>query len=191
MGRGDITREKIKRQALELFVAQGVDGTGVREIAKSSGITEGAIYRHFKGKEELVWTLFSENYTAYAQQLEALQAAEQGTANKLSAMIRGVCDYYDNDETLFRFLLLVQHGQVEKLDDDAPSPVKVVAGVIQAGIDAGELDPQGSYNAIEATAWVFGIVLQTATFKIYQRIDGKMRKQANALIKACSGAIGL
>lgn len=189
MGRGVLTKEKIKRSALNLFVAQGVDGTGVREIAKASGITEGAMYRHFKGKDELVWTLFLENYVALAEKLEARQAPEQSAKDKLGAMVRGFCEFYDDDETLFRFLLLVQHGQLEKIDDDTPSPVKVVAAVVQAGLESGELKSKNTYSAHEATAWIFGIVLQTATFKIYDRIEGSMTSRSKALVKACLGAL--
>jgi len=191
MAKGTNTKETIKRQALNLFVAQGVDGTGVREIAKTSGITEGAIYRHFKGKDELVWLLFSENYSAYAEKLEALQDREHGVANKLAAMIRGFCMFYDQDEILFRFLLLVQHGQLDKIDDKSPSPVRVVAGVIQQGLDQEEFKAPPFQDAMEATAWVFGIVLETATFKIYNRLTGSMYARADGLVKACNGALGL
>ena len=185
---GEATKERIKRAALALFVKNGVDGTGVREIAKAAGITEGAIYRHFTGKDALVWTLFADNYTAYADKLDALQVDETGTAAKLDAMVRGFCSFFDDDETLFQFLLLVQHGQLAKVPDSMRTPVQVVEGVIDAGIQAGEV---GYTDAVAATAAVFGIVLQTATFKIYDRLPGSMKSRADALVAACHGAIAV
>lgn len=188
MRTGDATKERIKRAALALFVDHGVDGTGVREIAKAAGITEGAIYRHFKGKDELVWTLFADSYQAYAQKLDALQGAQHTTAAKVDAMVRGFCTFFDEDETLFRFLLLVQHGQLAKVTDAMRSPVQVVEAVIGAGIEAGEV---AYSDAPAATAAVFGIVLQTATFKIYGRLTGAMCARADELALACQHALGL
>ncbi|HEY9078726.1 TetR/AcrR family transcriptional regulator [Magnetovibrio sp.] len=188
MRSGEATREKIKRAALELFVDKGVDGGGMRDIAKASAITEGAIYRHFSSKDELVWTLFRDNFTNFAATLSVLQAGEVSTAAKIEAMVQGFCQLFDRDETLFRFLLLVQHGQLSKITDDMANPIDVVQNVIQTGIDAGEV---GHADATEATAWVFGIVLQTATFQIYGRLPGPLSPRADALAGACLDALGL
>ncbi len=46
-------RQQILREATVLFTANGYDGTSIRVIAKSCGITEAAIYRHFENKENL------------------------------------------------------------------------------------------------------------------------------------------
>lgn len=188
MRSGEATKEKIKQAALALFVERGVDAGGMRDIAKASGITEGAIYRHFKGKDELIWSLFSDNFQRFAAELDTLQAAETSTAAKIEAMVQGFCRFYDDEETLFRFLLLVQHGQLSKITEDMQNPIDVVQNVIQAGIDAGQV---GHGHAAEATAWVFGIVLQSATFQIYDRLEGPMTARADALSGACLDALGL
>lgn len=187
MRSGEATKERIKGAALALFVANGVDGTGVREIAKAAGITEGAIYRHFKGKDELVWALFAASYEGYGEKLDALQAAETTTAAKIEAMVRGFCAFFDEDETLFRFLLLVQHGQLAKVPETMRTPVDVVEGVIGAGVKTREV---GYQDAAAATAAVLGIVLQTATFKIYDHLGGPLSARADALVAAALGAIG-
>lgn len=188
MRAGQATKDRIEQSALTLFVKNGVDGTGVREIAKAAGITEGAIYRHFKGKDALVWQLFADNYVAYGAKLDALQREQDGTAAKLEAMVKGFCAFFDEDETLFRFLLLVQHGQLANVTDDMITPVQVVERVINAGVKAGEV---AFKDATAATAAVFGIVLQTTTFKIYDRLQGPMSKRADALVKTCQNAIGV
>lgn len=40
--------------ALELFDAKGFEGSTVREIAKASGVTPGAIYNHFASKHDIL-----------------------------------------------------------------------------------------------------------------------------------------
>src|SRR6478752_4966354 len=102
------TRERIERAAIQLFVEKGVAATSVRDVARIVDISEGALYRHFAGKDELVWEIFERHYVAFASRLESLAAAETTARGKLAAMIRGFCQAHDEDPALFRFLLFVQ-----------------------------------------------------------------------------------
>ncbi|MVO98934.1 TetR/AcrR family transcriptional regulator [Paenibacillus lutrae] len=47
------TSARIKTAALDLFAAQGYEGTSMAQIAEEVGIKTPSIYAHFKGKEEL------------------------------------------------------------------------------------------------------------------------------------------
>ena len=57
MGRNKYPEEtvaKILDAALELFCAQGYEGTSIQDIVdRLDGMTKGAIYHHFKSKEEI------------------------------------------------------------------------------------------------------------------------------------------
>ena len=48
------TRERILDSALMLFSEKGYDGVGVDLIAENAGIKGPSLYRHFKGKEEIL-----------------------------------------------------------------------------------------------------------------------------------------
>lgn len=48
------TKEKILDAALTLFAENGYDGTSVEEIAKSVGIKAPSLYKHYKGKEDIL-----------------------------------------------------------------------------------------------------------------------------------------
>lgn len=47
-------REQIARAALECLIERGVDETSLRDVCKHAGISIGALYVHFKTKEELI-----------------------------------------------------------------------------------------------------------------------------------------
>lgn len=47
------TRKAIRDQAFELFGRYGYEGVSVGDIAKAAKLSKGALYWHFKGKEEL------------------------------------------------------------------------------------------------------------------------------------------
>ena len=48
------TKEKILETALTLFAQNGYDGTSVEQIAQDVGIKAPSLYKHFKGKEDIL-----------------------------------------------------------------------------------------------------------------------------------------
>jgi AcrR family transcriptional regulator len=180
------TKERIERAAIALFVKKGVAETTVRDIAQAVDISEGALYRHFVGKEELVWALFERHYVAFAGRLQALADSEATARGKLGAMIRGFSQEHDADPTLFHFLLFVQHGQLGKLSADTPTPVTVMHGVLSNAIAAGEIPRQ---DANLATAFAMGIVLQPMTFAAYGRLPQRQAPTSERLIAAAWAAV--
>ena len=61
MPRPPKAREPLKNAALLLFVEKGVNGTGIREIAKHAGCSEAALYRHWSNKDALIRELYEEH----------------------------------------------------------------------------------------------------------------------------------
>ncbi len=171
---------------MQLFVEKGVGETTVRDIAHAVGLSEGALYRHFTGKEQLVWQLFERNYTEFAARLGTLAGAESTARGKLAAMIRGFCQAHDENPTLFRFLVFTQHGQLGRLADATPTPVSVMRAVIEGGIASGEIPAQ---DADLATALVFGVVLEPVQFAAYGRLPSDMSSLCERLIAAAWAAI--
>jgi AcrR family transcriptional regulator len=51
------TRERILNVALDLFTRQGFDGTSLRQIAESLGLTKAALYYHFESKDDILLAL--------------------------------------------------------------------------------------------------------------------------------------
>lgn len=54
MGRGKDTKQRIFDISTELFSEKGYDNVSIKEIAMHVGVSEGAIYRHYVGKEEIL-----------------------------------------------------------------------------------------------------------------------------------------
>jgi AcrR family transcriptional regulator len=176
------TKELIARTALALFVEKGIDATTIRDIAGAAGIAEGSLYRHYPGKDALAWDLFSHNFTAFALELRRIEAGQATLRAKLDAMVRQFCTFFDDDPVLFSYLLLAQHGQLQKVTPEMPNPVEVVREVMATGMDRGEIPP-GDPNV--AAAMVLGIVLEVAVFKIYQRLNQTLTSLAETLVEAC------
>lgn len=61
------TKERILDEALTLFAQNGYDGTGVEQIAKKVGIKAPSLYKHFKGKEDILNALIDNAEVRYEE----------------------------------------------------------------------------------------------------------------------------
>lgn len=186
MPRGQNTKETIAQVAIELFAERGVDATSIRDIASAAGITEPAIYRHYASKAALILEL----YMTYCIELSGILEREVGgipdLKARIAAMVHQFCILFDERPALFRFLLMVQHRSGPVESDTQPNPVETVRKVIVEGIRTGALPDQ---DADLATASVFGIVLQTALFKVFGRLTGKMSDYRPAITSSVWAAL--
>ncbi|HJT15238.1 MAG TPA: TetR/AcrR family transcriptional regulator [Dongiaceae bacterium] len=181
------TRRRLRTAALELFVEQGVVETTTRDLAKRAGIAEGTIYRHFESKDELVRDLFRDHYVRFGAELNRIQAETPGGIDaKLRAMIDFMCRLYDEDPTLYRFLLLVQHAALPNIRSAPTSPAVIVRGLVSRAIEQGEVPEQ---DPGLAASMVLGSIIQPALSLIYGSITGTMSSYAPAIASACSALL--
>ena len=61
------TKDKILEEALTLFSENGYDGTGVEQIAEKVGIKAPSLYKHFKGKEDIMNALIDNAEARYEE----------------------------------------------------------------------------------------------------------------------------
>ena len=61
------TKEKILDAALTLFAENGYDGTSVEQIASIVGIKAPSLYKHYKGKEDILNALIDSSEVRYEE----------------------------------------------------------------------------------------------------------------------------
>ena len=59
------TKDRILDSALTLFSERGYDGVGVDQIAENAGIKGPSLYKHFKGKEDILNSLIEKAESYY------------------------------------------------------------------------------------------------------------------------------
>jgi AcrR family transcriptional regulator len=183
----DVTRRRLRTAALELFVEQGVVETTTRDLAKKAGIAEGTIYRHFESKDELVRDLFRDHYLRFGAELDRIQAETPGGIDdKLRAMIDFMCRLYDEEPTLYRFLLLVQHTALPNIRTAPTRPAVIFRALVSRAIEQGEIPEQ---DRALAASMVLGAIIQPALSLIYGSLTGTMSNFAPAIASACSALL--
>jgi len=165
------TREKIILSAVELFIEQGIDRTTTKQIATLAAVSEGSIYRYFKGKDEMAWLIFDEYHQHLAQQLFDSVKKQVGIEAQVEALITSFFTLADNDWLMFRYYLTSQHTHMNHVKGDVLTPYKVVMGVLQELMNNKEIKVK---NIEVMAAMVMGAVHQIAVNKIYGRVNGDL-----------------
>ncbi|WP_167382909.1 TetR/AcrR family transcriptional regulator [Streptomyces mangrovisoli] len=70
-------QNEVRSQALALFVEHGFEATTVEQIAAAADISPATFYRHFRGKEDV---LFHEGYDPFLEQTFAARPADEPLA---------------------------------------------------------------------------------------------------------------
>lgn len=128
------TREAILDAALGLFAERGFFGTSTREIARTVGVRESALYHHFESKDAIFHALIDQNGPGRMRQLVAIDVDVMLEAMEPKAVLKRMLDVMvatfsiPNEQRMFR--LLVQEG-ARIAGADVANPARAVGRVRQ------------------------------------------------------------
>src|SRR3989304_3333254 len=83
-----VRREELIDQARKIIAAQGMEGLTTRALAQAVGITEGAIYRHFESKDDIIDGLIDDIEAMFFAVAERAQEENQHPLETLERMLQ-------------------------------------------------------------------------------------------------------
>jgi AcrR family transcriptional regulator len=179
---GARTKARIEAEAVRLFAEKGVDGTSVRDIAAAVGVAEGALYRHFTGKETLSRSIFLSGYADLAARILEIARSAGTFEATVAEVVSTFCTLFDEDRPLFSFLLLTQHANLPEVPHrPEENVVEAVRLIFTKAMRRGEI-PETDADLL--TALALGIVAQPATFILYGRLLGTLSARRDDLAEA-------
>jgi AcrR family transcriptional regulator len=89
---GPDLRGRVLDAAVELFAAQGYDGTSVNQVITRAGVAKGGFYHHFASKEALLYEVYGDLITRQLQNMDAILAQGLPPADTLRALIRDLVE---------------------------------------------------------------------------------------------------
>lgn len=124
------SKENMLLVALRLFAQKGYEATSIFDIAQELQITKGAIYKHFKNKQDILDAIISkmeENDQRFAGQfimpihvlsLEELEAYQKVTMKQVIDFSIAMFTYWTEDEfaSLFRKMLTIEQYHDKKMN---------------------------------------------------------------------------
>ena len=97
-------KQQILRGAMKLFSERGLAATSIRDIARESGYTNPALYKHFASKEELALHLFETCHRRLWTKCQAAIADAKTFDDKLEAYVGQVLELVDQHPEAMAFL---------------------------------------------------------------------------------------
>jgi AcrR family transcriptional regulator len=82
------TRKRILSAAEACFARYGYDSTGVAEICRKAGVSKGALYHHFPGKQAIFVEMFEKWMDAFAGEMGRIRDSASSVPDALLKMVK-------------------------------------------------------------------------------------------------------
>jgi len=138
--------EAIRAAAFAQFAERGYPVVTVRDIMKACGLTQGALYNHFKSKDELLHDIIASTQGELERICQqAVAGAGDDPRAKLAAFVR----VYVMRHCRLRIEALVANREISWLGPDRVADIRrsrrairdIVVGILAQGVERGVFDP--------------------------------------------------
>jgi TetR/AcrR family fatty acid metabolism transcriptional regulator len=149
-------RRLILEAAVRVFARDGYHTSRVADIASEAGIAHGLLYHYFRSKDEVLTTLFRENWSELLERLRAVEASSGPADEKLRGIVKIILRTWRNDPALVTVM-------VREVARSAHLQTQIEQGQDDGVFDS-DLDPRLAawvvYGGLEEllTGWVLGLL---------------------------------
>jgi TetR/AcrR family transcriptional regulator, fatty acid metabolism regulator protein len=161
-------RRRILDAAIRVFAERGYHASRVGDIAEDAGVAHGLLYHYFASKDDVLKTIFVENWGQLVRRFREVEASNEPADEKLAGIAKILLRTWRNDPALVtvmvREVARSQHiqDQVVEVGEAFAIMQRVIeegqaAGAFRPGIDA-RLASWVVYGGLEEvlTGWVLG-----------------------------------
>ncbi|MBO6740436.1 MAG: TetR/AcrR family transcriptional regulator [Phycisphaerales bacterium] len=114
---GRSTKDDLREAAIRLGVREGIEGASIRTIAREVGITEGAVYKHYANKDELIREAYTSVVEGMARDKSVLVKTDLPFELAVRAWVKLTYEYFDANPEAFSYVLLMPHRMAERLGE--------------------------------------------------------------------------
>jgi len=161
-------RKVILDAAVRVFARSGYHGSRVGDIAEEAGVAHGLLYHYFASKEQVLQTIFRENWGELLERFRAVEAADESAGEKLQGIAKILLRTWRNDPDLVTVMVreVARSPQLQSQVEEVREAFAIVQRVIEEGQAAGVFRPDLDarlaswvvYGGLEEvlTGWVLG-----------------------------------
>jgi AcrR family transcriptional regulator len=162
----EVRRQEIIESARKLIAARGMEHMTTRELARAVGITEGAIYKHFQSKKEIIFGLIDEIEQTQLERIEKAKKHSDSPVEQLASLLR---EHLSNVErrrgVSFIVISEVLRSGDRQLRERMQAAVErylgTIEGILEEGMRLGQVNPTIDPSA--AAIALFGLVQGAVT----------------------------
>ena len=161
-------RKLILDAAIRVFAEHGYHGSRVGDIAEDAGVAHGLLYHYFASKEDVLRTIFVENWGQLIARFRAVEASHEPAQDKLDGIAKILLRTWRNDPALVTVMVreVARSHELEAQVEDVREAFGIIQRVIEEGQASGAFRPDVDarlascvvYGALEEilTGWVLG-----------------------------------
>ena len=161
-------RTRILDAAIRVFAERGYHEARVGDIAEDAGVAHGLLYHYFPSKEEVLQTIFRENWGQLIERFRAVEAADEPAGEKLEGIAKILLRTWRNDPDLVTVMVreVARSPQLESQVVEVREAFAIVQRIVEHGQRDGTFRPDLDarlaswilYGGLEEvlTGWVLG-----------------------------------
>ena len=192
---GHDKRERILDAAIKVFARTGYHGSRVSDIACEAGIAYGLVYHYFKNKEEILDTIFREQWSGFLAALDDIADGATSSEDKLLSVAALILNAYRVRADWVKVLVFEIQRSPRFSDPEQVRAMgrlfQIVARILRAGQASGELradlDP-------EAASYLFvgglDIVVTSRVLNVIE-VEGGVAEQSQYYLKLARSLVDL
>ena len=161
-------RRQILDAAVRVFARKGFHTSRVGDIAEEAGVAHGLLYHYFASKDEVLETVFRENWAVLLDRIQAVEDSGEPARDQLRHVAAILLRTWLHEPDVVRVLVreIARSPEVQGRIGELVKPIASIRRIIERGREGGEfrsdLDPELAavvfYGAIDEllTGWVLG-----------------------------------
>lgn len=172
------TIQKILMASMRLFAEKGYEKTTIQDIVNSVGMSKGAIYHHFKNKEEILNELGTQFYHDQQGFANAIQNSNKTGLENIRELIHSQIsnnDKVEMDAVMINIWNDPKFFMISMQENMVTSSV-IIETLIKQGIEDGSIQAQDAHSASQVLIllinyWVLSPITDRHEQGIKQRIQ--------------------
>jgi TetR/AcrR family transcriptional regulator, fatty acid metabolism regulator protein len=159
-------RRQIIDASVRVFARKGFHASRVGDIAEEAGVAHGLLYHYFSSKDEVLETIFRENWGVLLERIHAVERTDEPASEQLRHVAAILLRTWLHEPDVVRVLVreIARSPEMQARIGELVKPIEAIRRIVERGRRAGELrtdvDPALAaivfYGAIDEllTGWV-------------------------------------
>jgi AcrR family transcriptional regulator len=110
------TKQLLIEVSTKLFARKGFYGTSIADIAQAAGLTKGALYHHFKDKDDIFFAVINSVRSNWQEEVAQEVISGKNSFDKISILFEKHADLLSRND----FMCLVMSNLMNEMGDDDP-----------------------------------------------------------------------
>lgn len=172
------TKDIIAAEALKLFVGQGYHNTSIPDIVKATGLSTGAVYHHFEGKEQLARYIHETATARFIEKFDRFVRPEPEFQDKIRAFVRMMFLWDDEDPVMVKYLITDRPAEIlnRKTTVCSVQGLRLVGEIVSLGLTSQQIPADNYFMAVSLMS---GSIIHFINLKKDGYIKGPLSEKAD------------